>query len=136
MQAPDSTGSRPRSSSSLGAASERLPPPRLHFVPPTPVKPQAKKKFLKLPPFSYERRVWLLAILTGLPGAIVALSLLWAYDHTAKVQWTLTVLILGFWFGFALALRERVVLPLQTLSNLLAALREGDYSIRGRAAKR
>jgi methyl-accepting chemotaxis protein len=54
----------------------------------------------------------------------------------AKVQWTLTVLILGFWFGFALALRERVVLPLQTLSNLLAALREGDYSIRGRAAKR
>ena len=34
--------------------------------------------------------------------------------------------------GFALALRERVVLPLQTLSNLLAALREGDFSIRAR----
>ena len=46
------------------------------------------------------------------------------------------MLILSFWFGFALALRERVVLPLQTISNLLAALHEGDYSIRGRAAKR
>ncbi|MBA3554271.1 MAG: PAS domain-containing sensor histidine kinase, partial [Gemmatimonadales bacterium] len=31
-------------------------------------------------------------------------------------------------------LRERVVRPLQTISNLLAALREGDYSIRARGA--
>ena len=31
-------------------------------------------------------------------------------------------------------MRERVVFPLQTLSNLLAALREGDYSVRGRGA--
>ena len=30
--------------------------------------------------------------------------------------------------------RERVVLPLQTLSNLLAALRESDFSIRARGA--
>ncbi|MEK7829764.1 MAG: ATP-binding protein, partial [Acidobacteriota bacterium] len=34
------------------------------------------------------------------------------------------------------ALRERVVMPLQTLSNLLAALREGDYSIRGRTVNK
>jgi nitrogen fixation/metabolism regulation signal transduction histidine kinase len=120
----------------MGAASERLPPPRLQFLTAKPPTPKTKSRFLKLPRLSYERRVWLLAILTGLPGALVALILLWAYDHSAKVQWTLTVLILGFWFGCALALRERVVLPLQTLSNLLAALREGDYSIRGRAAKR
>jgi PAS domain S-box-containing protein len=33
-------------------------------------------------------------------------------------------------------LRERVVRPLQTLSNMLAALREGDYSIRARGAER
>ena len=31
-------------------------------------------------------------------------------------------------------MRERVVRPLQTISNLLAALREGDYSIRARGA--
>jgi nitrate/nitrite-specific signal transduction histidine kinase len=34
-----------------------------------------------------------------------------------------------------LAVRERVVRPLQTLSNLLAALREGDFSIRARGAR-
>jgi PAS domain S-box-containing protein len=36
--------------------------------------------------------------------------------------------------GTAFAVRARVVRPLQTLSNLLAALREGDYSIRARGA--
>ncbi|MBV9774632.1 MAG: PAS domain-containing protein, partial [Gemmatimonadetes bacterium] len=35
--------------------------------------------------------------------------------------------------GFTLALRERIVRPLQTLANLLAALREGDFSMRARA---
>ena len=40
------------------------------------------------------------------------------------------------WLITALVLRERVVRPLQTLSNMLAALREGDYSIRARGADR
>ncbi len=86
-------------------------------------------------PINYDRRIWLLAFCTGLPGALVALYLLWMGDFEPKEQWTFTVLILSFWLGCAFALRERVVMPLQTLSNLLAALREGDYSIRGRAAK-
>ncbi len=84
---------------------------------------------------SYETRIAWLAFFTGFPGAIVALVLLWTGDFTPKVQWTLTVFVGVVWLGCALALRERVVMPLQTLSNLLAALREGDYSIRGRAAR-
>jgi nitrogen fixation/metabolism regulation signal transduction histidine kinase len=46
------------------------------------------------------------------------------------------LIIIGSWFITALVLRERVVRPLQTLSNMLAALREGDYSIRARGADR
>ncbi|HWB99490.1 MAG TPA: hypothetical protein VG672_22425, partial [Bryobacteraceae bacterium] len=84
---------------------------------------------------SYEGRVVLLAVAAGLPGSIVALALLWFGDFTPKVQWTLTVLIVSLWWGFSFALRERVVFPLQTLSNLLAALREGDFSVRGRAPR-
>jgi two-component system nitrogen regulation sensor histidine kinase NtrY len=41
----------------------------------------------------------------------------------------------GAWLGFGLAVRERVVFPLQTLSNLLGALREGDFSVRGRSPR-
>jgi two-component system, NtrC family, nitrogen regulation sensor histidine kinase NtrY len=84
---------------------------------------------------SHERRILLMAILAGLPGALVAFVLLWIGNYSPKVQWTLGLFILVLWLGFAFALRERVVLPLQTLSNLLAALREGDYSIRARGAR-
>jgi nitrogen fixation/metabolism regulation signal transduction histidine kinase len=54
--------------------------------------------------------------------------------YSPKVVWTFGLIVFGFWWGFAFALRERVVRPLQTLSNLLAALLEGDYSIRSRGA--
>jgi nitrogen fixation/metabolism regulation signal transduction histidine kinase len=85
--------------------------------------------------FSHEGRVVLLAVLAGLPGSGTALALLWSGDYTSKVQWTLTVLVVCGWLGFALAVRERVVYPLQTISNLLAALREGDFSVRGRSPR-
>lgn len=81
---------------------------------------------------SYEARVLWLAFLAGLPGSAVALVLLWTGEFAPKVQWTFTLLIGGFWWAFAFSLREKVVRPLQTLSNLLAALLEGDYSIRSR----
>ena len=76
-----------------------------------------------------------MAFASGLPGAAISLIFLWTGDYTPKVQWTLTVLIVTFCLGFAFALRERVILPLQTLSNLLAALGEGDFSIRARGAR-
>jgi nitrogen fixation/metabolism regulation signal transduction histidine kinase len=58
--------------------------------------------------------------------------MLWAGDVNDRTRWTVAVLIVGCWLGFALALRERVMRPLQTLSNMLAALREQDYSLRAR----
>ncbi len=73
--------------------------------------------------------------MAGLPGALVSLIMLWTGGYTAKVQWTLTLFIVALWWGFAWALRERVVFPLQTLSNLLSALREGDFSVRGRSPR-
>src|SRR6478752_2776793 len=82
----------------------------------------------------FDQRILLLALTAGLPAAFVALILLWTGDYTPKVQWTLTVLIVGVWTGCSFSVRQRVVLPLQTLSNLLAALRESDFSIRARGA--
>ncbi|MGH9332157.1 MAG: PAS domain-containing sensor histidine kinase, partial [Vicinamibacteria bacterium] len=79
-------------------------------------------------------RIFLLALGAGLPAVLVSMILIWGGDHTAKVQWTLSLVILGSWLGLSFSVRERVVTPLQTLSNLLAALREGDYSIRARGA--
>ncbi|MEO8633679.1 MAG: ATP-binding protein [Gemmatimonadales bacterium] len=83
---------------------------------------------------SHPRRVLGLALITALPGTAVGLWLLWHGEFTSRAQWTVTVVILlVLLFGLS-ALHERVIRPLQTLSNVLAALREGDYSLRARRA--
>ena len=94
-------------------------------------KPQGEK----IARIGFEGRVVLLSLLAGLPGSAVALWLLWTGHAQTRVEVTLTVLIAGCWLGFAMAVRERVVFPLQTLSNLLGALREGDFSVRGRSPR-
>jgi two-component system nitrogen regulation sensor histidine kinase NtrY len=84
---------------------------------------------------SYERSILRMALMVGLPGALVSLGLLWLGDYSGKLRWTFSTLVVVAWLGFAFALRERVVRPLQTISNLIAAVREGDYSIRVRGAR-
>jgi PAS domain S-box-containing protein len=87
-----------------------------------------------LKPLLYERRILLLALSAGLASTVVALILLWTGGYSSKLQWTLTVLMVLTWLSFAFTAQSRVVFPLRTLSNLLAALREGDFSIRARGA--
>jgi nitrogen fixation/metabolism regulation signal transduction histidine kinase len=87
-------------------------------------------------PLSYEHRIQLLAVAAGLPGSLIALILLWTGDYSSRTIWTLALLIIGLWLGFAFSVRHRVVFSLQTLSNLLAAMREEDFSVRARGASR
>jgi hypothetical protein len=84
----------------------------------------------------HEDRIAVEVLLAALPAAVVALVLLWTGDLRSKTQWTLTVLIAGSWIGFSIAIRERVIRTLQTVANLIAALREDDFSIRGRSPRR
>lgn len=88
----------------------------------------------KQPP-RHERRVLIYSLLAGLPAVVASAMLLFDGDYSDKTRWTVLVLIVGAWLGFSFAVRQRVVFPLRTLSNLLAALREGDYSLRARVAK-
>ncbi|HJT82202.1 MAG TPA: ATP-binding protein [Chthoniobacterales bacterium] len=84
---------------------------------------------------THENRVtWLIAGAIA-PAALISLTILWFGDYTPKVQWTLTLVIVGFFAGFVASAREHIIRPLQTMTNLLAALREGDYSIRARGAR-
>jgi nitrogen fixation/metabolism regulation signal transduction histidine kinase len=84
---------------------------------------------------TYERRIQLLALAAGFPGSLIALILLWTGSYSSGAFWTLAFLIVSLWFGFAFSLRHRVVFSLQTLSNLLAAMREEDFSLRARGAR-
>jgi two-component system, NtrC family, nitrogen regulation sensor histidine kinase NtrY len=86
----------------------------------------------------HERHILLLALVAGLPGSLAGVTLLWigyyAGTYRALTCWTLTLVIVGVWLGFAASVKNKVAFPLQTLSNLLAAMREGDFSIRGRGS--
>jgi len=84
---------------------------------------------------AYERRIQLLALGAGLPGSLLALILVWTGNFSSGSAWTLTFFMVVFWLGFAYSVKNRVVYSLQTLSNLLAALREEDYSLRARGAR-
>lgn len=87
------------------------------------------------PRLSYESAILLSGLAIMLPPLAVALALVWL--PTARAHW-LSLLAPAVLLSFLLAarLRARVVFPLYTLSNLLEALREGDYSLRGSRARR
>src|SRR5712664_4497880 len=82
----------------------------------------------------HERRVFWLALAGGFPAVALALGLLWFGDYTWRTQWTLTIVVAGVWLACAAIVREHVVRPLQTVSNVLAALRERDYTLRARGS--
>jgi two-component system, NtrC family, nitrogen regulation sensor histidine kinase NtrY len=84
----------------------------------------------------HEDDVLVLALLAAAVPSAIALLMLWLGPYDAKTQWTLTLFIWLGVGGFAFAARARVERPLQTLGNLLAALRERDYAVRGRHGRR
>ncbi|HEX7158603.1 MAG TPA: ATP-binding protein [Edaphobacter sp.] len=84
---------------------------------------------------SFERRLRMWLWLMGLPALLLLWLLLRPHAGAAmQVVW-----LLVFAAGWALAvslLTEQITRPLQTLANVVSALREDDYSFRARGARR
>jgi two-component system, NtrC family, nitrogen regulation sensor histidine kinase NtrY len=89
------------------------------------------------------RRVWrhedavvaLVVAALAIP-ILIALPLLWFGPYELKTKLTLTLAIVVGSGGLLLAVRTRVLRPLQTLANLTASLRERDYAVRGRYTRK
>lgn len=103
--------------------------------------PKSSSSFSSLDPalkrggrLKFEKRITLLALAAGFPAVFLVAFLLWYDSYSIRLQWTVDLLLVLLWLGIASNLKQRIVRPLQTLSNILAAIREGDYSIRGRRA--
>jgi two-component system, NtrC family, nitrogen regulation sensor histidine kinase NtrY len=90
-----------------------------------------KKRFA----VAHDQHIFLLSLWAGLPAVVATVLLLWLKVEDLKVRWTVAALVLLVWLFASLAVRERVLRPLQTAANLLAALREEDFSVRGRGAR-
>jgi len=85
---------------------------------------------------SFERRLRLSLYLMGLPVlGLVALEL---NEHhiDASIQWIALPSLVVAWLFIVSLIIEEVLRPLQTLANVVAALREDDYSFRARGGRR
>jgi len=82
----------------------------------------------------YEHRISLYALLVAAPGLLVGGILIWQQAWTRESKFALLFAILFAWWLLAMALHEQTVRPLQTLANVVASLREEDYSFRARGA--
>ena len=85
--------------------------------------------------WSLEQAVFGLALLGGLPAAIALAWMIWTESYSFEVRWTLAAVVAIVWVGCAIAAFQMVTRVLYLAANLLGALHEGDYSIRGTGAK-
>jgi nitrogen fixation/metabolism regulation signal transduction histidine kinase len=84
---------------------------------------------------SFESRLTLLGLAGGVPALVVAVLLLMRADLPRGFSLLIMVVLVTAWLGFSLSLKGRLSYQLNTLSNLLEALREEDYSMRSRRSR-
>ncbi len=76
-----------------------------------------------------------LSIAGALPAVAVAAYFIWTQPFQPEVRWTLGIVVVAAWLMAVSAARQTAVRSLNLVANLLGALREGDYSIRGLSAR-
>jgi nitrogen fixation/metabolism regulation signal transduction histidine kinase len=82
----------------------------------------------------YEHRIWLYALLVALPGTLVGVILIGLEPWSMESKLIFSFMIVLAWWIFAVLLHEQTIRPIQTLANVVGALREEDYSFRARGA--
>jgi nitrogen fixation/metabolism regulation signal transduction histidine kinase len=85
---------------------------------------------------SFERRLRLSLYLLGLPALILCWALLWQHSVDLAMQGIILLALAAGWLFAVSLLTEQITRPLQTLANVVAALREDDYSFRARGGRR
>jgi len=85
---------------------------------------------------SYDSFILLLALVIGLPSSVIAEILLLISPYSGELKWTLTLFIFIGWLIGGSILQGNVIRPLQTLANMVASIREEDFSFRVRGGSR
>src|SRR6266481_5107960 len=104
-----------------------------HTQPVSHLAANAPERRIKL---NFDSRILLMTLLISLPGAVIAELFLWIGNHSLELKWTVTLFIVLTWMIGSSMLHNQVIRPLQTLSNMVAAIREEDFSFRLRGGSR
>jgi nitrogen fixation/metabolism regulation signal transduction histidine kinase len=94
-------------------------------------KTSNRSRWFSLP---FERRLFVTVLLTGAFAVILSLSLLWIHPYSLKHKVEATVILFVFWLGPTFLVYERTINSLRTLSNIVSALKEEDFSFRAAQA--
>src|ERR1700688_4595997 len=82
----------------------------------------------------YERRISLFSLFVALPGMFLSGVFIWMQAWSVESRFALIFVELFLGWLLAMPLQEQTTHPLQTLANVISALREEDYSFRARGA--
>jgi two-component system, NtrC family, nitrogen regulation sensor histidine kinase NtrY len=88
---------------------------------------------MKIP---FQNELALIALAGGLPATLIAVIWSWSNAPTFELRLVACGLLIFIWVVAALSVRHRLAFPLQSLANLIEAVRFGDYGLRGRRAAR
>jgi len=97
----------------------------------TQSRKKSRKSKFSLP---FERRLLFSVLTTGVPCAILSFVLLWTNNYSLDHKIEGTVFSVLLWFGLCFAARNRVVNSVRVLSNVVASLKEDDFSFRAARA--
>jgi nitrogen fixation/metabolism regulation signal transduction histidine kinase len=98
------------------------------------VSASSKRKSRKSQRAPFERRVTRFSMLLVLPGLVVSGIFIWLQPWVLESKLMLLGAELLLCLLIGVALHDHVIRPLQTLANVVGALREEDYSFRARLA--
>lgn len=85
---------------------------------------------------SWERKIIFISLCALIPLIAIAVILSVAGDFSMKTHFTVAFFVLVSLFIGTYLLHEELVYPMRTLANIITALREEDYSLRARRARR
>jgi len=94
----------------------------------------SKRNLGRPPRAAFERRVARLSALLVAPGVLITGILVWLQPWTLESKLLLLGVELVACLLIGVTLHDHIIRPLQTLGNVVGALREEDYSFRARLA--
>jgi two-component system nitrogen regulation sensor histidine kinase NtrY len=80
----------------------------------------------------FEKQLFLVSLAASLPGLITSFVLIAWLDWSLQSKLSLAIILVILWIILFAILHDIIVRPLQTFANVVAAVREEDYSFRAR----
>jgi len=81
---------------------------------------------------NFSQKIFTLTLAAAIPSYLCCLIFLWLIDYSVYAKILLTTLLSLSVFGFAGLIKQRLQFQFQTLSNLVEAVRGGDFTLRGK----